>query len=142
MNMISMTSKDQVRGTLLNQQSTTVTPNLYAATSAAGMSNGDCSNGKYQSPHIPNICTPNFGFSGYPINPMLLQPMMASYVAPSTLAPTFDNIVAAAGMDPRSTSGILTRGTSGGNIDLYNLYRLSGKMGVGIQIPIMDPLSM
>ena len=101
MNMISMTSKDQVRGALLNQQSATVTPNLYATTSTAGMSNGDRSNGKYQIPHIPNICTPNFGFSGYPINPMLLKPMMASYVAPSTLAPTFDNIAADACMDLR-----------------------------------------
>ena len=93
MNMISMNSKDQVRGALLNQQSSTVTPNLYAATSVAGMSNGVCSNGQYQSPHIPNICTPNFGLSGYPIIQMLLQPMMASYAAPSTLAPTFDNIL-------------------------------------------------
>lgn len=142
MNMTSMTSKDQVRGARLHHHSTTVTPNLYAATSAAGMSNGDCSNGQYQSPHIPNICTSNFGLSGYPINPMLLQPMMASYAAPGTLAPTFDNIAAAAGMDSRSTPGSLTGGTSGGSIDLQNLYRLSGQMGVGIQMPIMDPLSM
>lgn len=142
MNMTSMTSKDQVRGARLHHHSTTVTPNLYAATSAAGMSNGDCSNGQYQSLHIPNICTSNFGLSGYPINPMLLQPMMASYAAPGTLAPTFDNIAAAAGMDSRSTPGSLTGGTSGGSIDLQNLYRLSGQMGVGIQMPIMDPLSM
>lgn len=142
MNMTSMTSKDQARGARLHQQSATITPNLYAATSAAGMSNGDYSNGQYQSPHIPNICTPNFGLSGYPINPMLLQPMMASYAAPGTLAPTFDNITAAAGMDSRSIPGSLTVGTSGGNIDLQNLYRLSGQMGAGIQMPIIDPLSM
>lgn len=142
MNMTSMTSKDQVRGARLHQQSASITPNLYAATSAAAMSNGDCSNGQYQSPHISNVCTPNFGLSGYPINPMILQPMMASFAAPGTLAPTFDNIAAAAGMDSRSTPGSLSGGTSGGNIDLQNLYRLSGQMGAGIQMPIMDPISM
>ena len=120
MNMISMTSKDQVRGALLNQQSATVTPNLYSTTLATQMSNGDFSNGQYQILHIPNICTPNFGLSGYATNPMLLQPIMDIHAALGTLAPTFDNIAAAAGMDPRSTPGSLTGGTSGGNVELQN----------------------
>eukprot|EP01018_Ginkgo_biloba_P012627 Gb_30039 [translate_table: standard] len=146
--MPSITSQDQVEGIHLYQQSASLTPNLYAAVSvasAAGVSNVEGSNGHYQNPHLSNACAPNFGISGYPVNSMLSPSMMASYPAPGNLPPTFDNVaaaaaIAAASMDSRTVPSSLPGGTSGGNVDLQNFYRLNAQMGAGLQMPIMDPL--
>lgn len=118
MNMTSMNSKDQVTDTHLHQHYASITRKLYVVTLVVGIPNGDYSNGKYQSSHISNVYTPNFGLSGYPINLIILQPMMTIFVAPGTLASTFDNIVATPSMDSRCAPRSLFGQTSSVKIDL------------------------
>lgn len=117
-------------------------PNLYSAVSTTGVSNGECSSGQYQN---PLSCFPNFGVSAYPVNPMLLSPMMNNYSVAGNLPPMYDNVataaaLAAASMESRATAGNLSGGVSEGNLDLQNLYR--GQIGPGYQLPIMDALHM
>uniref|UniRef100_A0A0D6QS73 PUM-HD domain-containing protein n=1 Tax=Araucaria cunninghamii TaxID=56994 RepID=A0A0D6QS73_ARACU len=144
-NMSSLTNKDHVDNGHPHQHNASLTPNLYSGTSVSGVSNGECSSRQYQSPHLSNTCTPNFGLSPYPINSMLLPPMVSNYSVPGTLPPMFDNVaaaLAAANIDSRAAANTLPGGTSEGNVDLENLYRASGQMGSGYQMAIMDALSM
>lgn len=120
--------------------SASLTPNLYSVVSTAGVSNGE--SGQYQN---PLSCFPNFGLSAYPVNPMLLSPMMTNYSVTGNLPPMYDNVtaaaaLAAASMESRATAGSLSGVASEGNLDLQNLYR--GQMGPGYQMPIMDALHM
>ncbi|KAH9301707.1 hypothetical protein KI387_013290, partial [Taxus chinensis] len=138
-NMSSATSQFQGDGSYSQQQSMSYTSNLSStameASSTVGVSNIDAAGGPF--PNVPNLCAPNYGMSGYPINAMLPS-MMAGYIGPGSLPPTFENALSS--MDSRNAAGGLSGvGTSRGTGDLQSLYRLGGQLGTALQMPV-DPL--
>lgn len=140
-NMSSVTSQVQRENIRSPQQSGSLTRDfsstaVESASAADGISNIEGTSGPYHNANVSNMCSPNYGMNGYPINSMLPS-MMSGYLAPGSLHPTFDNGVA--GMDLRNTAGGLPGGTSRGTGDLQNLYRLGGQVGTGLQMPV-DPL--
>eukprot|EP00253_Pinus_taeda_P030777 PITA_30777 len=140
-NMSSVTSQVQWDSIRSAQQSGSLTRDLSStamesASAADGISNVEGASGPYRNANVSNMCAPNYGMNGYPINSMLPS-MMSGYIAPGSLHPTFDNGVA--GIDSRNTAGGLPGGTSRGTGDLQSLYRLSGQVGTGLQMPV-DPL--
>lgn len=142
--LMDFTSKDQVDAVHLHEQSTSLKPDFYMAAAAVGVPNGENSSRQYQSSHLSGASVPNYGLSAYPINPMLLSPMMTNYPVPGTLPPMYDNVaaaLAAASIESRGTASGLHGATSEGHADLQNLYRASGQMGAGFQMPMMDGLS-
>eukprot|EP01018_Ginkgo_biloba_P032471 Gb_28529 [translate_table: standard] len=135
----SVTSQAQVEGIQSTQKSGSLTPNFYSRVAVSAGVSEEGPGANYQNASAPNVCIPNYGMSGYPINPMLPS-MMAGYLTPSSLPPTFDH-APTAGMDSRTAAcGLPGGGTSGGNADLHSLFRLGGQLGTGLQIPVMDPL--
>jgi len=140
-NMSSVTSQMQREGIRSPQQSGSLTRDLSStamesASAADGISNIEGASGPYHNANVSNMCAPNYGMNGYPVNSMLPS-MMSGYLAPGSLHPTFDN--GAAGMDSRNTAGGLPGGTSRGTGDLQSPYRLGGQVGTGLQMPV-DPL--
>lgn len=104
------------------------------ASSSLGVSNIDAASGPYHNANIPNVCTPNYGMSGYPVNP-ILPSMMAGYIGPSNLPPTFENVLP--GLDSRNASvNFSGGGSSRGSGDIQNLYKLGGQLGAGLQMPV------
>eukprot|EP01018_Ginkgo_biloba_P007533 Gb_31285 [translate_table: standard] len=138
-NIPSDTSGAQTEGNPFPQHSGSFASNLYVAGGGV-VPNVEGPNGHYQNAHLPSVCTPNYGMNGYPVSPMLPS-LMGNYLAPNALAPAFDNVsaastVGAVGID----SGTAPSGLPGGSTDLHNLYRLSGQMGNGLQMPVFDPI--
>lgn len=140
----SDSSVSQFEGTPMQQGSGSFTPNFYAA-AAGRTSDFKGSTGHYQNAHLTNTCIPNYGMSGYPINPVFPS-MAGSYIDPNTVADSFDDVatataVGATSMDSRTAmNGV--RGRSGSTADLHNLYKLNGQVRNGLQMPLFNPINI
>ncbi|XWS74102.1 hypothetical protein CRYUN_Cryun02cG0186800 [Craigia yunnanensis] len=102
---------------------------------------------RYQHGDGSNSSFPNYGLSGYSLNPALAS-MMASQLETGNLPPLFENVAAASamavpGMDSRVLGGGLGSGQNISNAasDSHNLGRVGSQMAVNaLQGPFVDPM--
>lgn len=131
-------SVSQIESTPMQQRSGSFTPNSYAA--AAGCtSDFRGSTGHYQNAHLTDASIPNYGMSGYPINPAFPS-MAGSYIDPITVSDSFDDVATATTVSA-AINGVYG-GRSGNTADLHNLFKLNGQVGNGHQMPLFNPISI
>ncbi|WOK94999.1 hypothetical protein Cni_G03704 [Canna indica] len=99
--------------------------------------------GAYGTPYFHNLQSSSllpsqFGISGYSLNPSLVPPLVAAYPQHHGAVPVpFDNAVGS-NFNAR-TSGVAAGGNVSG-VDMQNLYKIYGQLGLAIQPPFPDPL--
>ncbi|OMO61999.1 hypothetical protein CCACVL1_23077 [Corchorus capsularis] len=130
------------------QKSAIPSNNSYLKGSPTSTLNGGGSlPAQYQHGDSANSSFPNYGLSGYSLNPALAS-MMASQLGTGNLPPLFDNVAAASamavpGMDSRVLGGGLGSGQNLSNAasESHNLGRVGSQMaGNALQAPFVDPM--
>ncbi|KAJ6408961.1 hypothetical protein OIU84_008625 [Salix udensis] len=102
---------------------------------------------QYQHLDGMNSSLPNYGLSGYSINPALAS-MIANQLGTGNLPPLFENVAAASamaipGMDSRVLGGGLGSGANltAASLESHNLGRVGSPMaGSALQAPFVDPM--
>ncbi|CAK7331472.1 unnamed protein product [Dovyalis caffra] len=102
---------------------------------------------QYQHLDGMNSSLPNYGLSGYSINPALAS-MIANQLGTGNLPPLFENVAAASamtipGMDSRMLGGGLGSGANltAGSLESHNLGRGGSPIaGSALQAPFVDPM--
>ncbi|XVF68826.1 hypothetical protein PTKIN_Ptkin11bG0032200 [Pterospermum kingtungense] len=129
------------------QKSAVPSNNSYLKGSPTSTLNGGGSlPAQYQHGDGANSSFPNYGLSGYSLNPALAS-MMASQLGTGNLPPLFENVAAASmalpGMDSRVLGGGLGSGQNISNAasDSHNLGRVGSQIaGNALQAPFIDPM--
>ncbi|KAK1588229.1 hypothetical protein Q3G72_021157 [Acer saccharum] len=125
------------------QKSAIPSSNSYLKGSPTSTLNGGGSlHAQYQ--HVDNM--PNYGLSGYSLNPSLAS-VMANQLGTGNLSPLYDNVAAASamgvpGMDSRVLGGGLAPGQNlTAASESHNLSRMGSQMAGGaLQTPYVDPM--
>ncbi|XP_022752720.1 pumilio homolog 2-like [Durio zibethinus] len=130
------------------QKSTIPSNNSYLKGSPTSILNGGSSlPAQYQHGDVANSSFPNYGLSGYTLNPALAS-MMGSQLGTGNLPPLFENVAAPSalaipGMDSRVLGGGLGSGQNISNAasESHNLGRVGSQVaGNAMQGPFIDPM--
>ncbi|KAK6234890.1 hypothetical protein SCA6_010227 [Theobroma cacao] len=130
------------------QKSAVPSNNSYMKGSPTSTLNGGGSlPAQYQHGDGMNSSFPNYGLSGYSLNPAVAS-MMASQLGTGNLPPLFENVAAASpmavpGMDSRVLGGGLGSGQNISNAasESHNLGRVGSQIaGNALQAPFVDPM--
>ncbi|MBA0853938.1 hypothetical protein Goshw_024166 [Gossypium schwendimanii] len=130
------------------QKSAVPSNNSYLKGSPASTLNGSGSlPAQYQHGDGANASFPNYGLSGYSLNPALAN-MMPSQLGSGNLPPLFENVAAASamavpGMDSRVLGGAFGSGQNISNAasESHNLGRVGSQIaGNALNAPFIDPL--
>ncbi|XP_022755809.1 pumilio homolog 2-like isoform X2 [Durio zibethinus] len=114
---------------------------------ASTLNSGGSLPAHYQYGDSANSSFPNYGLSGYSLNPALAS-MMATQLGTGNLPPSFENVaavsaMAALGMDSRVLGGGLGSGQNISNAasESHNLGRVGSQIaGNALQAPFVDPM--
>ncbi|KAM2056859.1 hypothetical protein FF2_029109 [Malus domestica] len=125
------------------QKSAVSSGNLYSKGSpTSNLNGGGGLLHQYQQVDHANSPFPNYGLSGYSMNPALAS-MVASQLGTGNLPPLFESAMGSPGMDSRALGG---RMSSGPNLaaaanESHNLGGLGSPIaGSGLQAPFVDPM--
>lgn len=95
----------------------------------------------YHNLQFPSVLPLQFGIGGYTLNPSLVSPLVTAYPPHHSAMPMpFDNVVGP-NFSARA-SGISTGGNAVPGVDMQQLYKIYGQLGLAIQPPFSDPLYM
>ncbi|CAL9088057.1 unnamed protein product [Musa textilis] len=95
----------------------------------------------YHNLQFPSVLPLQFGIGGYTLNPSLVSPLVTAYPPHHSAMPMpFDNVVGP-NFSARA-SGISSGGNAVAGVDMQQLYKMYGQLGLAIQPPFPDPLCM
>ncbi|RWW40529.1 hypothetical protein BHE74_00054057, partial [Ensete ventricosum] len=95
----------------------------------------------YHNLQFPSVLPLQFGIGGYTLNPSLVSPLVTAYPPHHSAMPMpFDNVVGP-NFSARA-SGISTGGNAVPGVDMQQLIKIYGQLGLAIQPPFPDPLYM
>ncbi|XP_058113538.1 pumilio homolog 5 isoform X2 [Magnolia sinica] len=117
-------------------QTSGMTPPLYA-TASAYMASG---NPFYPNLQPSSLFAPQYSIGGYALNATLMPPFVAGYPPPTAIPMAYEN-PAGPSFNSRSV-GVTTGESSAPGVDLQNLYKFYGQLGLALQPSFTGPLYM